>query len=396
MTADASMASLRAFIYVQHLSGVGHTVRMQRLGTELSRHFEVSVLDGGRPLPFPDVLDTVPVPRLARIDRELRSLAAGLALDETLSMRAEAIGAWLNANTPDLVIVEHYPFSKWELEQEILPMLRQVRALNPDAKVVASLRDISPPTRYEQVDGYADLVLERLHKHFDALLVHADPSLCALTSSFPRASDIRLPVHHTGIVAPSPLEACETMSGAPYVVASVGGGLDRSGLAQRVEEAWMTICRDGEFRDARLLLFGGLDQSEEQGEGQCEQGAAETPGIQRFDYSEDFRSYLEGAAASISCAGYNTCADLLSCRTPALLLPNTAMSDQLARAHLLDARGVATLVPEPAEGCDALAGLLLKALRSPPEKRLSDIDLNGAARSTAILKAMMEQTRRQA
>lgn len=386
---DTPVTRPRAFIHVQHLSGVGHTVRMQRLGQALAGRCHVTILDGGRPLPFPGSLQTLPVARLARVDGALCPLDQTLDVGQALAARSAAITAHIDSAAPDVVIVEHYPFSKWELEAEILHLTQCARRANPAVKILASLRDISPATRREQGPDYEARVLERLHQHFDALLVHADPALRTLDMSFPAAADVRVPVHYTGIVA-TPATEKQTPGHAspgekPYIIASVGGGRDRAGLKERVENAWQILQSRDAFTDMQLLLFGGL---EDEGQG----AAGDTPAsgaITRMGFSDSFRNYLDGAALSISCAGYNTCADLLYTGTRALLLPNTAMSDQLARAQMLHEHGLAERVPEPEGGVDPLIGMMERALQQPAGRSTCKFDLDGAARGAQIIEALL-------
>jgi predicted glycosyltransferase len=377
---------------VQHLSGVGHTVRMQRLGQALAPDHDVTVLDGGSALSFPPTVQTLPVARLARIDDALAPLDASLSLDAALAQRSGAILAHVQGTMPDVVLVEHYPFSKWELETEILGLIDGARRANPSARIIASLRDISPATRHEQVPDYPGRVLDRLHRHFDALLVHADPALCTLDLTFAQAGDIRLPVYHTGIIAPHDTVAAQGDCAPPatgrYVVASVGGGRDRAGLLQRMRDAWRTLRDRGVVHDLQLILFGGLGAEQ----GARGDGMSTEDGIVHRAFADDFRAYLGHAALSVSCAGYNTCADLLATGTPALLVPNTAMSDQLLRARLLDGLGLASWVPEPAGGSDPLADAIERALRKPRGHARATVDLDGARRSGRIIDELLETT----
>lgn len=382
------MAALRIFIHVQHLSGVGHTVRMQRLAVEIARRHQVTLLDGGRELAFPAEVQRLCVPRLARVDGQLRPLDSSLSTTDAFARRAALLGAHVEAQVPDAILVEHFPFSKWELQPEILHMLDRARQVNAGVKVIASVRDVSPVTRHEHAGDYAARVLHLLHSQFDALLVHGDPTLCTLADSFPQSVEIRLPVYHTGLVtAPAAALAQEKRLAAGladgYVVASVGGGRDRTGLARRVERAWRDLRAQGALADRCLLIFGGLDPPR-----QREPVWPAKPGdIVRMGFTADFREWLSNAALSISCAGYNTCADLLSAAVPALLVPNTAMSDQRARARLLDRRRVATLVPEPQGGADPLGSMMLQAMGGGAMNH--GLDMAGAQRSLQILEQLL-------
>lgn len=361
---------------------------MQRLGQVLASRHRVTILDGGRALPFPNAVLRLEVPRLARVDGRITPLDSGLSPQAALDQRTAILDAYIAAEPPDAIVVEHYPFSKWELEEEVLRLVSRARHANPAVRVISSLRDISPATRHEAGQAYTRRVLDALHTHFDALLVHADPRLCTLADSFPASSDIRLPVHHTGLVtagaqAPPPARRQAADLSGGYAVASVGGGSDRAGLAERVTKAWHALRARGALDDMTLLLFGGLDGRAEQEEPAW---PATAGSIVPMGFAADFRQWLGGARLSVSCAGYNTCADLLVAGTSALLIPNTFMSDQAARASMLDRRGAATLVPEPEGGEDQLGRMMLSAMRRPRADH--GIALDGARRSLDILETL--------
>jgi predicted glycosyltransferase len=325
-------------------------VRCQQIGLALSERHQVSILDGGRTVPFPPALEPVRVPGLARVSGELRPLDDALSLYEAFVLRREQLQDAISEQCPDVVLVEHFPFSKWELAGEIENLLDYTRQVNPAVKIVASLRDVSLRTRHENSREYEKQVLRWLHRCFDGLLVHADPALNRLSDYFPASADIGIPVFHTGIVAAQvePLDPQlkrRQVGNDNYVVASAGGGADRGRLLSRVVQAWRELSLTGAISGHRLLLFSGLEGvSHTLGE-----LIASEPSITDMGFDPQFRRWLEGAVLSISCAGYNTCADLLATRTPALLVPNPAMSDQGERARLMAGRETAVIVPSPSE-----------------------------------------------
>lgn len=378
------MAPLNIFIYVQHLSGIGHTVRMQQVGKALAAKHRVTILDGGRKLQFPPGLNTLQVPRIARVNGQLAALDPGVSLPRAMAERSTALASLVESAVPDIILVEHFPFSKWELGEEIHALLAKARIANPALGVIASLRDICPPTRHEDVPDYSDRVLAGL-RQFDALLVHGDPALCTLEDYFGQREQISIPVHYTGIVTAdaAPLSAAKRQRAGvtgPYVVASVGGGRDAAGLLTRVKGVWRELQARGEMRDHSLLLFGGLGEATER--------ARELPGgpVLNMGFDQAFVHWLAGAALSISCAGYNTCAELLAAGVPALLAPNPEMSDQAERARLLEARGLARVIAPPGREGDPLAQLILSSLAYSPPRHA--IDTDGAARSVSCIEAV--------
>ncbi|MFO7550838.1 MAG: glycosyltransferase [Haliea sp.] len=353
------MRQLNVFIYAQHLSGVGHMVRAQQIGLALARRHRVRILDGGRALPFPHPLQPVPVPALIRHEGRMVPIDPSLTLDRALLLRGRCLAVMLREQRPDVILIEHYPFSKWELGSEISSLLETARQVNPAVAVVASLRDVSLRTGQEPPGDYERRVLALLDRDFDGLLVHADPDLCQLRDYFAASADITIPMFHTGIVAAAVPRLRSPAPGLqPWVVASTGGGVDRGGLLQRVVGAWRQLRAADRTGPYQLRLFSGLEGYPPGVLGSI----ATDPSIIPMGFDPDFGQWLQGAALSVSCAGYNTCANLLVTGTPSLLLPNPAMSDQAERARLLAASGLAVHVPEPGEGPDPLPELLQQNL----------------------------------
>ena len=175
---------LTALVYAQHLSGVGHYVRSRAIARELARGHDVTLVEGGRPVPRPDApeLTTLTLPGLQR--EAAGSLAAcdGQPLDATLAERRRRLAASVSARPPDVVVIEHFPFSKWELGDEVAALLAAARLVAPHVRVACSIRDVCRPTRHEAGDplAYRETVLRALASDFDALLVHADPQLTTL------------------------------------------------------------------------------------------------------------------------------------------------------------------------------------------------------------------------
>jgi predicted glycosyltransferase len=382
------VSNFRVFCYVQHLSGVGHMVRTQHIAVTLARRHRVSILDGGRELPFPRAVRRVKVPRITRCEGELLPLDGDLSLSGAFELRQRQLQQFLEREVPDALLVEHFPFSKWELTEEIEFVMDRARRLNPRLRVICSLRDIAPRTRFEDPEGYERFVLQKLDRHFDALLVHADTRLCSLGDSFPQQGSIAIPIHHTGIVAPEtapepPARRPPLSLDAGHIVASIGGGADDAGLLSRVERAWRHLVAEGVVGSRVLLLFGGLnDPDAAAGFGDKLRERACYMG---FDPA--FRHWLQGASLSISCAGYNTCASLLQAGTPALLMPNPRMSDQAERARLLAEHGVARVIPPEGGAPDPLPGMIARALETGPANHA--INIEGAAESARYIEQLV-------
>ena len=360
----------RILVYAQHLSGVGHYVRTYEIARALATGHQVTWIEGGRPVPHRPcaALEVVELPRIRRgPDGQLAGLDSREPIGDIMAARAQRLLDAVARIRPERFLVEYFPFSKWELSDELLPAIHRVRAAG--GRVICSLRDVVRKTRFEIVesDAYAERVAALLNRYFDALLVHADPALTRLEEHFPALDLIRVPIHYTGLVSErieydphTAAEIAQRTEGRPYVLASAGGGAGGRQLIEAAIEAW----HDPQVADGRLLVVcTGLDWPLDRLQALQRQAGAGRVLLQPFN--PDFLHWLRGADLSISQCGYNTAANLLQMCTPAVISPNAGMSDQTFRAERLAALGLVTLLAPDALSPAGLAAAVRAALARP-------------------------------
>ena len=114
-----------------------------------------------------------------------------------------------------------------------------------------------------------------------------------------------------------------------------------------------------------------------------------TDGISFACFLPDLPARLKTARLSVSQAGYNTVADILSAGCHAVLVPYASggETEQTQRAGLMQARRLACVVMEEGLGGPALARGMDKALDLPT--KMAAIDLEGARRTAEILAAAL-------
>lgn len=390
---------LRIFMHAQHLSGVGHYVRSLEIARALASYgHEVEITDGGKPVPHSPVegLAKIELPRIHRQAGKLRPLEGCADIDNAFRVRRVLLLGAVISLQPDILVVEHYPFSKWELGDEIGALIAAARSANPSVRVVCSVRDIPRQTRHETCaqDAYCAQVLNSLHTQFDAVMVHAEEGLTRLAEHFPKAGEIRLPLAHTGIVSEKHAGAAEiyeritrATQGYPYILASVGGGADRAGLLGDCVGAWNLLQSRGELRGWRLAVFSGLNEPGQHFSDSERNGRDSS--ILWHDFSADYLAWMSQAELSITCAGYNTCANLLETRCRAILVPNPAMSDQAFRAQLLAKQGAAHTLDPKDLTFERLAEAIMGRLSLPRPRH--GIPLDGAQRAATFVETVAVQ-----
>ncbi len=385
----------RVFFWVQHLLGIGHLRRAATLARGLAQEgFDVLLVSGGAPVPGLDLgrarLEQLP-PLRAR-DEGLRELSRldGTPPDEAfLAARTRELIGLLQAEAPDIVITEQFPFGRTRLRFELLPLLEAAKRLPKRPRIFASVRDVLRDTA--SAARIAE-TLEIFDTHFDGVLVHADPGLITLDRSFAGFARLADRVHYTGYVAESDLAPVGLKGagskgagtqGTGEVVVSVGGGavgapLLRAALAARP----LTALKD---RTWRLLLGANLDPA-----AVASLHGAASAGVIVEPARGDFVTLLANATLSISQAGYNTVVETLSCADRAVLVPfaTDRETEQTIRARAVVARGGAQMVAGDALDGRSLAAAVDCALAGPSLRSLAKLDVNGVAATAKFLRRL--------
>jgi len=370
------MSRPRVFFYVQHLLGIGHTVRAAALTRAMRRlGLDVAYVSGGFDA-LDDDLAGATVHRLPPVrsaDASFTTLLGegGTPIDDAWrDRRRDALLAVYRETRPDLVLIETFPFGRWPFRFELLPLLQEARG---DARILCSLRDVLvPKTKPSRLKA----IVEIIETYFDAILVHGDPGFVRLDETFAPAPRIAAKLHYTGYVA-DPVEAPQDGAGAGEVIVSAGGGgtggpMMRAALAARA----LTGLADAPWR----FLIGPNMPRQDAAALEGDAGIIVEP------VRADFPALLARAAVSVSQGGYNTIMDILTAGARSVVVPFSAhgQSEQLHRARLLAAQGGITLVEEDGLTPATLAAAIDRAAAGP-RARPDGIDLSGARRSAELI-----------
>jgi predicted glycosyltransferase len=384
----------RIVVYCQPLSGAGHFVRSREIVRALSRRHQVHFVLGGRPVPGPGLdrsVQYLEMPPIYRAPQGLKPEDAGQTIEEVLAERQRIVTRGLSQIRPDVLVIEHFPFSKWELQAEVLAAIEAARAENPRAHVVCSVRDYPASSDLARFpERFRSAVVSILNEHFTALLVHSDPRVVRLESQFDWVRDISIPIHYTGYVSEKlPHMATNVKSppknpGRGYVLVSSGGLADGLRLATLCSAAWRRLDEQGATAGRRMVIFAGLFAEENQYEA-LERTTRDGPFCLRR-FASDFLQWMPAAELSISQGGYNTTMNVLETRTRAILAPNRRMSDQTLRARILAEREVLDVIDPETITADELADRILHGLARPVPQH--DIALDGAERTVDVIEAL--------
>jgi predicted glycosyltransferase len=230
-------------------------------------------------------------------------------------------------------------------------------------------------------------------RYFDLVLVHADPRVARLDESFRPSSPLRVPVRHTGFVAPPRRAAMRfAPSREPRIVVSAGGGRVGGRLLRAALQAHR-ILRCG--RPVHMTLIAGPFLPEHE-LAPLERSARDIEAVDVRRVVPNLSAELAGAVASVSQGGYNTILEILQAGVAAVVVPYTVPGEdeQMRRARRLEALG-ALRVLDPAElDGSRLADELVQTLAWRP--RPLNVALDGAARSAELLHELVRPTLREA
>lgn len=386
--------------YCQHVLGMGHLMRSKALVEGLVDDFAVTFLNGGELIPgftFPSQVEVINLPPLTS-DAAFTSIQAGVGqrLEEIMSARANLLMETYTRLQPDLLVIELFPFGRKKFAFELMPLLARIRQDGSTTKVVCSLRDIMVSRRDQWKHELRACRL--LNRYFDLLLIHADPTFQRLEESFGQVAALTTPTLYTGYVAQHDVAEGETAHEPllpvqhPLLVASIGGGRVGSELLFATAAASSQLAPTFPHQ---LLMFTGpyLPDAEF---AQLRASVADQSHIVLQRYTTQFLHYLTQADLSLSMAGYNTCMNLLTTGTRALVLPFTGgdNDEQSIRAVKLAQMGAVGLL-HPAELTPTrLAERITQQLMAPaPTVRL---DLAGVTKSAAALKVLLAEPKQTA
>lgn len=379
--------SARVFFYVQHLLGIGHLRRAATLARALAADgFDLLVVSGGAPVDGLALggarLHQLPPVRAA--DARLKELARldGSPLDEAFRAdRTRRLLDLFEAEQPDILLTEQFPFGRTQLRFELLPLLEAAQDRPAAPWIVSSIRDVlrrtASPARVDE--------MVQTFEAFDAVLVHADPALVRLDDSFPAWPDIQARALYTGYVSDQDPEVADIAVGKGEVIVSAGGGAVGAPLLQAALAARpLTALAD---RRWRLLVGPNMPEQERAAL------AASASGVDVIvePVRADFPALLRNAVLSISQAGYNTVVETLCHGDRAVLVPfGTAReTEQADRARVLVERGMVAAVPPGELTPESLAAAIARAWAGPSIRSFPPVDARGTSATVAALRQMV-------
>jgi predicted glycosyltransferase len=385
----------RVIIYFNSLHGVGHYVRACRIAEAVASFAEVVLINGGRHvnhLPLPHRAKMISLHELLRDpqNQTIRSKDARYSVCDILEARRQTLDSLLGDQSIQGLILEYFPFQRWEFADEIFFLINAVKRTNPRARIISSVRDFpKPPASIHEQDRITKALID----HFDAVLVHGDIRICGHSGIFARLNGKTPPVTYTGYID-SETVATDTNTvshqwiEALYgnVVVSCGGGVDSREVLLTCIKAWQQLVLRGQTRGKQMVVFLGAFLKEKD-KREVVAATMESRWINVFEFSPWFSKVLANAALSISCAGYNTCVEIIKSNVKAIFIPSTLVSDQIERANRLASLGIGRVVSKSHLTVPNVMSAIVDGLNM--KTRQSTLSLDGLNTTKNIVRALI-------
>jgi len=394
---------VKIIIYCQHVLGLGHFFRTLEIARAMETFDVILVTGGGRvEVKLPDHVRDVKLPGLM-MDKNftgLYSVDPKKSVEDVKLEREKQLLDLVKNENPDFFLIELYPFGRRAFKFELIPVLNFIKDNHRmNCKVVCSMRDIL----VERKDKlkYESGVIDALNTWFDAVLVHSDPQLIKLDSTFSRLDKIKIPLVYTGFVTPVPdkkkvkhiRENLRLQNKKRLIVASAGGGNVGAPLLRAVVNAYnqlsskenlMLYVYTGPYMEKEdkqyLQSFGGsgAGSGESSGEGS---------GIRVKEFTSDFVSLLGAADLSVSMAGYNTCMNIVAANVPSLVWPFGQNQEQRERAREISRFVPMNILEDQDLRVPKFSRLIEKSLCRQNMNKHPSLNIHGAINTTKWIRS---------
>ena len=394
MTMDGAgmTTSLRIHLYVQHLLGAGHLVRMETLAAALAgAGHRVTLISGGMSVGSGETsaaggYELVQLPPLRAAPDDFSVLLGRDGRPVSGAFKTRRAGQLLRrvrADSPDVLVVETFPFGRRSLRFELVPLMEMVGGMAPRPLRLCSLRDI---LQLRTTERYRQTVSE-VNAWFDHVLVHSDPEVATLADTFPLAGELDGGVFHSGyLYAPKAgRNGAPQAVGRDEVIVSAGGGA----VGLELLESAIAARPYSELRGRRwrLLVGGNVAAAEFDAlQNRAGNGVTGMTGVTVERNRPDFAALLGACAVSVSQAGYNTVLDTIAanCRTVLVPFSRHGETEQAHRAEKIAGLGRAVLLAEENLNPRELAAAVDRAARLDLSK-CRPVKMDGASQTVRFI-----------
>ena len=376
----------RLFIYVQNLLGIGHLRRAAAISRAAVEHgFDVDFVSGGMPIENLNIGGATfyQLPPVRALDGNFKVLVddKNKEIDDLWrNHRRKVLINLFDKIQPQILLTELFPFGRRQFRFELIPLLEKAKKAKWRPRVVCSMRDIlvTKPREDRNLE-----IAETVETFYDKVLVHGDKQIITLAETFPLERRISNLIEYTGyVLTPSHIED-SGKGGTGEIVISAGGGAVGFDTLPKIFQLKNKVS----LNDRPWRFITGPHMPKEIYD-ELKDIAKQGTIIERS--RPDLPAVIQRADLSISQAGYNTIAEIMSAGTPSVVIPYAGgvETEQTLRAALLSKRGLLQVIDEKQLTATMLDKAMLQALITTPTKEMS-INLEGAKLTANILLGLL-------
>ena len=394
----------RVLLYSHDTYGLGHLRRNLAIAEHIllrcNPPFSAMLLTGSPVVsswPMPTGLKVQPLPPVVKVSAEEYESRDSFKSFEAVKARREAlILESIKRYRPDVFLVDHAPAG---MKGELLRALAFIRKEMPATRCVLGLRDILDSAEVVRDLWREQDIYHLLEKSYDHVLVYGSRQLFDVVREYEFPKAVAAKTCYCGYITrnrsdiqASGLRQAVSRSGRPVILVTAGGGGDGYALMDGYLRALNEIVHG---TAQSILVLGPLMGIEERQA--LEQAAAQQPDVQIIPYTTELAALIGSADLVVSMCGYNTTAEILAAKKPAILVPRAApRAEQRLRATLLSNLGLVWVVQPEKNWVARLAELIQAALAGarPPQDKWNAVDLGGVHRvGDALGKLLRTNTR---
>lgn len=336
----------KIMLYSHDSWGLGHLRRSLAIAHRINRSIPdtTCLIVTGSPVATSFPLDVgVEIVKLPSVTKDeqgyYQSRQLHSSYGDLLQLRQSVLNGVFESFSPDLLIVDHQLVG---LDGELLPVLRRAKARG--ISTIYGMREVLD-SRSVTEDGWANPDCQwALHEAFDEIWVYGDRNRFDTIAAYPSLEAAGSRITFTGLVQNGRSIPVERVGPLPQVLVTAGGGEDGA----RLLETYVRGLRDQNPRWHSTIVTGPL-LSASKAEA-LEQQIQPLTNVSYHRFHESISSLLRLSDAVVSMAGYNSCAEIVAARCPAVLVPRTApRREQVIRARYLALCGAAQalIAPQP-------------------------------------------------
>ncbi|SHO52490.1 glycosyltransferase family protein [Desulfopila aestuarii] len=339
-------------MYSHDTYGLGHIRRSMAIANHLrDKNTNVLILTGspiaGR-FAFPEQVDFVRIPgMIKKTNDDYQSLSIRIEQEHALSIRTNIILATAQAFQPNLFIVDKEPHG---LKREVLPTLEWLKKECPQTTSILGLRDILDDSEVIINDWREKNVYNSLTSLYDQIWVYGNQEIYDPICQYQIPQEAQDKVKFTGYIPRKNLpdntrcrirKQFRILEDDIFVLITTGGGGDGMEMLEHYLD--MHDYYPTSLPLKTIMITGPFMPKSQRRE---VQRRAKLHGIKSLPFHHKVEEMMKAADLVISMGGYNTICEILTHKTPALIIPREwPRREQLIRATCLKERGLLDFIP---------------------------------------------------